>query len=201
MPPRAQLSAAQRDRERALAEAAGLDKVRAQARLASPVDGVVSARLVEPGSTIVAGQAVLQVIDPASLWVRARIDQGQAGGVRVGQPAEIALRSDPERVHRGAVERIDWMSDAVTEERIVNVGFAARTGSDLDRRAGRGDDPDRRARRRALAAGGRGETSESAGRRLAAGQRPRRVPAGGTGHHLTGRPQPDPRRSLSPATR
>ena len=122
----AQLAAAQRDRERALSDVAGVGKLRAQARLVSPVDGVVSARLVEPGTTIVAGQAVVQVIDPATLWIKARIDQGQAGGVRAGQPAEIVLRSDATRAHRGEVQRIDWVSDAVTEERIVNVGFAAR---------------------------------------------------------------------------
>ena len=122
----AQLAAARRDHERALADVAGVGKVRAQARLVSPVDGVVSARLVEPGTTIVAGQAVVQVIDPASLWIKARIDQGQAGGVRVGQPAEIVLRSNPQRAHRGEVHRVDLVSDAVTEERIVNVGFAAR---------------------------------------------------------------------------
>lgn len=117
------VAAARRDHERALADVSGIGKLRAQSRLASPVDGVVSARLVEPGSTVVAGQAVVRVIDPASLWVRARIDQGQAGGVRVGQAAQIVLRSDPRRVHRGEVQRVDWVSDAVTEERIVNVGF------------------------------------------------------------------------------
>jgi HlyD family secretion protein len=122
----AQLAAARRDRERALADVAGVGKLRAQARLVSPVDGVVSARLAEPGSTIVAGQAVLQVIDPATLWIKARIDQGQAGGIRVGQPAEIVLRSDAKRAYRGEVQRVDWVSDAVTEERIINVGFAAR---------------------------------------------------------------------------
>jgi HlyD family secretion protein len=122
----AQLAVSRRDRERALADVAGVGKLRAQARLLSPVDGAVSARLVEPGTTVVAGQAVLQVIDPASLWVKARIDQGQAGGVRVGQPAQIVLRSDPKRAYHGQVERVDWLSDAVTEERIVNLGFAAR---------------------------------------------------------------------------
>ncbi|MCC6196620.1 MAG: efflux RND transporter periplasmic adaptor subunit [Burkholderiales bacterium] len=122
----AQLAAAQRDRERALADVAGIGKVRAQARLTSPIDGVISARLVEPGTTIVAGQAVVQVIDPASLWVKARIDQSQAGGVRVGQPAKVVLRSDAGRAHRGEVQRVDWVSDAVTEERIVNIGLATR---------------------------------------------------------------------------
>ena len=122
----AQLAAARRDHDRALSDVAGVGKLRAQARLTSPVDGVVSARLVEAGTTIVAGQAVLQVIDPATLWIKARIDQGQAGGVRVGQPAEIVLRSDPGRAYRGEVQRVDLVSDAVTEERIVNVAFAAR---------------------------------------------------------------------------
>ncbi|SBT03215.1 Efflux transporter, RND family, MFP subunit [Candidatus Accumulibacter aalborgensis] len=121
----AQLAAARRDHERVLADVAGVGKLRDQARLVSPVDGIVSARLVEPGSTIVAGQAVLQVIDPTSLWVRARIDQGQAGGVRVGQSAEIVLRSDAKRVYPGEVKRVDWLSDSVAEERVVNVGFTA----------------------------------------------------------------------------
>ncbi len=109
-----------------MADAAGVGKLRAQARLVSPVDGVVSARLVEPGTTIVAGQAVVQIIDPASLWIKARIDQGQAGGVRVGQPAVIVLRSDAKRTWPGQVQRVDWVSDAVTEERVVNVGLTAR---------------------------------------------------------------------------
>jgi HlyD family secretion protein len=122
----AQVAAARRDHERALADVAGIGKLRTQARLVSPVDGVVSARLVEPGTTVVAGQAVVQVIDPATLWVRARIDQAQSGGVRVGQPAEIVLRSDAKRAYRGEVQRVDLVSDAVTEERIANVGFATR---------------------------------------------------------------------------
>ena len=173
----AQLAAARRDHDRALSDVAGVGKLRAQARLVSPVDGVVSARLVEPGTTLVAGQAVLQVIDPATLWIRARIDQGQAGGVRVGQPAEIVLRSDPRRAYRGEVQRVDWVSDAVTEERIVNVGFAARPDGDLRRRAGRGDDPHRRALRRALGTGRGGEAARPAGRRLAIRRRPRCIPA------------------------
>ena len=36
------------------------------------------------------------------------------------------LRSDPQRSYRGEVQRVDLVSDAVSEERIVNVGFAVR---------------------------------------------------------------------------
>ena len=119
----AQRSAALDDLGRARADLAATGKLRAQARLRSPVDGVVSARLVEPGTTVVAGQAVLQVIDPATLWVRTRIDQGQAGGMRQGLPAQVVLRSDPQHTHAATVQRVDWVSDAVTEERVVNVAF------------------------------------------------------------------------------
>lgn len=121
----AQVAAARRDRERAQADVAGMARLRAQTRLTSPVDGIVTARLIEPGTTVVAGQAIVQLIDPASLWVRARVDQAQSGGIRVGQPAEIVLRSESKAAHRGEVQRVDWVSDPVTEERIVNVGFAA----------------------------------------------------------------------------
>lgn len=119
----AALAAARQDSARAQADAAGVGKLREQTRLVSPVDGVVVARLFEPGVTIVAGQAVLQVIDPASLWVKTRVDQKQAGQVRVGQEAEIVLRSQPQLPVTGKVERVDMISDAVTEERTVNVAF------------------------------------------------------------------------------
>jgi HlyD family secretion protein len=119
------LAAAREEARRAKSDAVGADKSRANLRLFSPVDGVVSARSLEPGSTAVAGQAVLQVIDPATLWLRVRVDQGRSAGLAVGLPAEIALRSRPGEVLKGRVERVDLVGDAVAEERIANVAFAA----------------------------------------------------------------------------
>jgi multidrug resistance efflux pump len=44
-------------------------------------------RDADPGTTIVAGQAVVEVIDPKSLWINVRFDQisasGLAGGCRL----------------------------------------------------------------------------------------------------------------------
>ncbi|MFN3883303.1 MAG: efflux RND transporter periplasmic adaptor subunit [Rhodocyclaceae bacterium] len=119
----AALAAAKEDVRRAQSELAGAGKSREHLRLTSPIDGIVTARLAEPGSTIVAGQAVVQVIDPTSLWLRVRIDQGRSQGLAVGLPAEIALRSRPGEKFAGHVERVDWVGDAVTEERIANVVF------------------------------------------------------------------------------
>lgn len=119
----AALAAAKTDMQRAQSELAGTEKNRAHLQLVSPVDGVVTARLAEPGSTVVAGQAVVQVIDPASLWLRVRIDQGRSQGLAVGLPTEITLRSRPGEKFGGRIERVDWVGDAVTEERIANVVF------------------------------------------------------------------------------
>ncbi|HEY6096386.1 MAG TPA: efflux RND transporter periplasmic adaptor subunit [Gallionellaceae bacterium] len=121
----ATLSSARLDQARTRADASGIGKLRAQTRLLSPVNGIVTARLAEPGVTLVAGQAVLQVIDPASLWVKTRIDQKQAGLIRVGQSAEIVLRSQPQSVLPGSVKRVEQIGDAVTEERMVDVAFAS----------------------------------------------------------------------------
>ncbi|HMA12989.1 MAG TPA: efflux RND transporter periplasmic adaptor subunit [Steroidobacteraceae bacterium] len=120
---RANAAAAQREIGRAEAELRGVDQLRSSLKLVSPVDGVVTAREAEPGTTVVAGQAVLRLADPASTWVRARVDQARAAGVAVGQPAEIVLRSAPGAALSGKVARVELQSDAVTEERIVAVTF------------------------------------------------------------------------------
>ena len=120
---RANASGAQRDISRAEAESRGIQQVSNNLKLLSPIDGVVTAREAEPGTTVVAGQAVLRLVDPGQLWVRARVDQARAQGVAVGQVAGIVLRSAPGSVMPGKVARIELQSDAVTEERIIAVAF------------------------------------------------------------------------------
>ncbi len=117
----ANLAAAREEHARAQAELRGIGKARAQTQLISPIDGIVTLRRIEPGSTVAGGQLALQVVDPAELWVETRIAQQQAGQVRAGQSAQIVLRSRPHTPVAGKVARVDRVSDAVTEERIVNV--------------------------------------------------------------------------------
>ncbi len=121
----ASLAAANKDQTKSRADASGIAKQRSQIRLVSPINGIVSNRLGEPGTTVVSGQTVLQVIDPSNLWVRTRIDQKQSGLIHAEQPAQIVLRSQPRAPLTGSVDRIDMIGDAVTEERIVNVKFTA----------------------------------------------------------------------------
>ena len=119
----ANLAGAGQDMARLMAERDGLRQQRNNVRLLAPTDGVITARDAEPGSTVVAGQAVIRLIEPASLWIRVRFDQGRSGGLAVGLPAVIALRSNPAQLLRGKVVRLEMLSDSVTEERVAQVAF------------------------------------------------------------------------------
>lgn len=121
----ANVEAAHADAARLTAEARALEKQLGNTRLIAPVAGLIVARELEPGSTAVAGQAVLRMAEAGSLWLRVRIDQGRSAGLAVGEPAAVVLRSRPGQTFRGKVARIEQLSDAVTEERIAMVVFDA----------------------------------------------------------------------------
>ncbi|MHB8077268.1 efflux RND transporter periplasmic adaptor subunit [Desulfosporosinus fructosivorans] len=91
--------------------------------LISPSNGIITSRDAEPGTTMVAGQSVLHIVDPQTLWVRTRIDQAQFYGIVVGQPANIVLRSRKDKPIPGKVARLEVQGDNVTEERFVDVIF------------------------------------------------------------------------------
>ena len=65
--------------------------------LTAPYDAMVTARSKELGSALPAGQPVFTLIDPKTIWVLAYVDESKAGEIKVGQPAEIVLRSQPLR--------------------------------------------------------------------------------------------------------
>lgn len=121
----AALGAAREDSSRQRAELEALRAQRGNLRLVAPVDGLVSARNSDPGTTIVAGQAVVDLIDPASLWVDTRFDQISAAGLAAGLPARIVLRSWRSRSQPGHVLRIEPLADTVTEESLAKVRFDA----------------------------------------------------------------------------
>lgn len=124
----AAVEAARGDLRRVSAEHEALVRQRANFRQASPVDGIVLSRDAEPGTTLVAGQAALQVVERGSFWVSARLDQAQAGAVMKGLPAQIVLRSRGKRALEGRVVRVELGSDPVTEERIINLEFVGDPG-------------------------------------------------------------------------
>jgi HlyD family secretion protein len=97
-----------------------------QARLAkyslfAPFDAVVMTRQRELGSALNANEAVFTIVDPATIWALAYIDEARAGGIEIGQPAQVTRRSAPDFHMPAKVVRIDIESDRVNEERRVYV--------------------------------------------------------------------------------
>lgn len=119
----AALAAAKQELVRVRAEGAAVVAQRNNMHLVSPVEGLVVARNAEPGSTVVAGQSVVDVIDPQSLWIHVRFDQISAAGLAAGLPARIALRSRSGQSLKGRVLRVEPLADAVTEEILAKIVF------------------------------------------------------------------------------
>ena len=119
----AALAGARRDLARLSADIGSAQQQRGNLRLSAPVAGVVTSRDAEPGSTVIAGQAVIKLEDPSSIWISVRLDQGRSAGLRAGLPAVITRRADPLSALGGTVVRVEPTSDAVTEERIAKVAF------------------------------------------------------------------------------
>jgi HlyD family secretion protein len=93
----------------------------AQHELRAPFEARIIARHKELGSIANAGEAVFTLIAPASIWVRAHVDEALAGGLETGQTAYVRLRSEADRTVEAEVMRIDQENDRVTEERRVYV--------------------------------------------------------------------------------
>lgn len=119
----ANLGGSAQDITRLRAERAALAQQRGNLRLVAPAAAVVTARDAEAGTTVVAGQAVLRLMDPDTLWVKLRVDQGRSAGLAPGLVARITLRSRPGDVFAGKVARVEALADSVTEERLAMVAF------------------------------------------------------------------------------
>jgi RND family efflux transporter MFP subunit len=115
------LAARRAEGRAAAADARYAETLLSHTRVAAPMDALVIQRSVEPGSTVAPGSALFRLVDPATLWVAARIDEALLGRIEEGMPARIRLRNGEE--HLGQVARISRQSDAATRELEVNVSF------------------------------------------------------------------------------
>lgn len=119
----AALSGVAAESARLQAELDALKSQRANLTLVSPIDGLVISRQADPGTTLVAGQAALDIMAADGAWVHARFDQATAIGLARGLPAEITLRSSPGQTLPARVARVEPVADAVTEELLAKIAF------------------------------------------------------------------------------
>lgn len=87
--------------------------------LRAPYDAEVIERQKEAGSVINSGEVIFTLVAPESIWALAYVDEELAGSLRVGQPAEVRMRSLATRKVTGKIARIGLESDRANEERKV----------------------------------------------------------------------------------
>jgi len=91
--------------------------------ITAPVDGYVIAREADVAESVAPTMPILKIVDPKTVWIKASIDERISGAIAVGQKAIITLRSQANKKFLGLVKRIAPQSDAVTQEREVDVAF------------------------------------------------------------------------------
>ncbi len=89
----------------------------------APSDGYIISKEAEKASYVLPSAVIFKIVDPKTLWVRANIDERLANQVKVTQKATIKLRSKPNQLIEGTLQRVVAMSNAVTLEREVNIAF------------------------------------------------------------------------------
>jgi len=103
----ADIAAAQAEAERSRAQLDEARANRADLRVIAPFNGTVATRTAEPGEVVMAGTAIITLVNLAEVYLRAFVPEGQIGRVRVGQPARVYLDSAPAKPIDAYVLRID----------------------------------------------------------------------------------------------
>ena len=104
---KADIAAAQAEAERARAQLEEARANRRDLRVIAPFNGTVATRTAEPGEVVMAGTAIITLVNLAEVYLRAFVPEGQIGRVRVGQPARVYLDSAPAEPIDAYVLRVD----------------------------------------------------------------------------------------------
>lgn len=80
----------------------------------APIGGVVVKKNVVPGQYLAEGQAMFELADLSTVWVKAPLYESQVDLARVGQPVEARVEVDPTRRFQGQVAFIQPRVDSST---------------------------------------------------------------------------------------
>jgi RND family efflux transporter MFP subunit len=93
----------------------------ADSRVSAPFDGLIVRRFRDPGDIVVPGSPALTLVSLDEIWVSAWVDETEMARLRVGQPARVVFRSEPQRSYQGRVARLGREADRETREFVVDV--------------------------------------------------------------------------------
>lgn len=71
--------------------------------LNSPMTGIVLTKHIEPGEYVAPGTPVVTTGDLEHVWLRAYINEGDLGRVKIGQSARVSTDTYPDKVYEGRV--------------------------------------------------------------------------------------------------
>jgi multidrug resistance efflux pump len=94
---RSQLVANQQQQAAAAAQRAKADVRLSYTEIRAPIDGIVDVRPVRTGEVVATGQAVVTLINPDDLWVRADVEETYIDRIRIGDTLTVRLPSGEER--------------------------------------------------------------------------------------------------------
>jgi HlyD family secretion protein len=104
---KAEIAGAQADIEAGQAELRRIEADLSDLKILAPIAGTILTRAAEPGRVVASGQTVLTMVDLNKLYLRGFVPEGYVGKVKVGQPAEVYLDSNPKEAIPAQVIRID----------------------------------------------------------------------------------------------
>lgn len=104
---KSQLQATQHQLDAVGAQRAKADVRLGFARVVAPIDGIVDVQPAREGEVVNTGQALVTLINPDDLWVRADIEETYIDRVRIGDKLTVRLPSGEERTGEVFYRRAD----------------------------------------------------------------------------------------------
>jgi HlyD family secretion protein len=101
------IQSAEAEVARARAQLQEAEANRSDLQIVAPFDGTVATRSAEPGEVVTQGTAIVTILNPGQVYLRAFIPEGEVGRVRTGQLARVYLDSNPKQPLDAIVSRID----------------------------------------------------------------------------------------------
>jgi len=93
---RSALASARQQRDAAAAQTAKADVRLGYTEVRAPISGIVDVRAARVGEVVPAGQPILSLVDPDSLWVRADVEESYIDRIRLGDTLTVRLPSGTE---------------------------------------------------------------------------------------------------------
>ena len=97
---------AKADMERAQADLQYIDSLMKDYRVHAPISGIITERHVDRGEGTDIGTPLFRVINPATLRIRAELEETELGKVTEGQSVEVIAEAFRDKVYHGKVSTI-----------------------------------------------------------------------------------------------